>query len=102
MKFQIKHESKGRVRLRAMQNRMSIEQADVLESWLLTIPGVDQVSVHERICGVTIAFHGDRAELYRKLAAFSYETAAQPSRKDSFSTRAMNREYKEKLISQVI
>ena len=102
MKFQIKHESKGRVRLRAMQNRMSIEQADVLESWLLTLPGVDQVSVHERICGVTIAFHGDRAELYRKLAAFSYETAAQPSRKDSFSTRAMNREYKEKLISQVI
>ena len=70
MKFQIKHESKGRVRLRAMQNRMSIEQADVLEFWLLTLPGVDQVSVHERISGVTIAFHGDRVELYRKLAAF--------------------------------
>ena len=33
MKFQIMHESKGRVRLRAVQNRMSIEQADLLEAF---------------------------------------------------------------------
>ena len=101
MKFQIMHESKGRVRLRAMQNRMSIEQADVLESWLLSLPDVDRVSVHERICGITIAFHGDRAALYRKLAAFSYESAAPAGRTGTGSSRVMNRQYKEKLISQV-
>lgn len=37
MKFQIMHESKGRVRLRAVQNRMSIEQADLLEAWLVLV-----------------------------------------------------------------
>ena len=63
MKFQIMHESKGRVRLRAMQDRMSIEQADLLEAWLLSLPEVDQVSVHERICGVIISFHGDESSL---------------------------------------
>ena len=102
MKFQIMHESKGRVRLRAMQNRMSIEQADLLESWLLSLPGVDQVCVHERICGVTIVFHGDRATLYRKLSAFTYEKAASSGKSGTGSSRAMNRHYKEKLISQVV
>ena len=101
MKFQIMHESKGRVRLRAVQNRMSIEQADLLEAWLLSLPGVDRVSVHERICGVTIAFHGDRASLYRKISSFSYMTAAPAGKTGTGSSRAMNRYYKEKLISQV-
>ena len=102
MKFRIMHESKGRVRLRAMQNRMSIEQADLLEAWLLSLPDVDRVSVHERICGVTISFHGDRAALYRKLAAFSYDTAGPTGKPGTVSSRAMNRHYKEKLISQVV
>ena len=53
MKFQILHESRGRVRLRAMQRSMSMVQADLLEAWILALPGVDQVTVHERICGVT-------------------------------------------------
>ena len=55
MKFQILHESRGRVRLRAMQRSMSMRDADLLEAWILALPGVDQVTVHERICGVTSA-----------------------------------------------
>ena len=56
MRFQILHESRGRVRLRAVQPSMSMEQADVLEAWLLALPEVEQVTVHERICGVIIVF----------------------------------------------
>ena len=96
------HESKGRVRLHAMQNRMSIEQADLLEAWLLSLPDVDQVSVHERICGITISFSGDRETLYRSLAAFSYEKAGSVIQTGTGSSREMNRDYKEKLISQVV
>ena len=102
MKFQIMHESKGRVRLRAMQHSMSIEQADLLEAWLLALPDVDQVTVHERICGVTIHFHGERETLYRKLASFSYKSAVLSVQSGSGSSREMNRHYKEKLISQVV
>ena len=96
------HESKGRVRLRAMQHSMSIEQADLLEAWLLALPDVDQVSIHERICGVTINFHGTRDDLYRKLASFSYDTAAPAVQSGTGSSREMNRHYKEKLITQVV
>ena len=96
------HESKGRVRLRAMQHSMSIEQADLLEAWLLALPDVDQVSIHERICGVTINFHGTRDALYRKLASFSYDTAAPAVQSGTGSSREMNRHYKEKLITQVV
>ena len=52
MKFQILHESRGRVRLRAVQPSMSMEQADLLEAWLTALPGVEHVTVHERVCGV--------------------------------------------------
>ena len=83
MKFQILHESRGRVRLRAMQRSMSMRDADLLEAWILALPGVDQVTVHERICGVTILFTGEQAALYSALSRFSYEEAEEeaPTRK---------------------
>ena len=102
MRFRILHESRGRVRLRAVQRSMTMDQADVLEAWLLALPGVEQATVHERICGVIIVFKGDRAELYRQLAGFSYEEAAPRLRIASRNSRAMNREYKEKLVFQVL
>ena len=102
MRFRIIHESRGRVRLRAAQASMTMEQADVLEAWLLALPGVEQATVHERICGVIILFTCDRARLYRQLAAFSYEAAAQQVQIASRNSRAMNREYKEKLVLQVL
>ena len=77
MKFQILHESPGRVRLRAVQPGMSMEQADLLEAWLLALPGVEQVTIHERVCGVIIVFHCERFSLYQCLAAFSYERAVE-------------------------
>ena len=102
MRFQILHESRCRVRLRAVQYSMTMEQADVLEAWLLALPGVEQATVHERICGVIIVFTGDRADLYRRLAGFSYEKAGAGVQIASRNSRAMNREYKEKLVFQVL
>ena len=102
MRFQILHESRGRVRLRASQASMTMDQADVLEAWLLALPGVEQATVHERICGVIIIFTCDRAGLYRRLAGFSYEAAAPRVQIASRNSRAMNREYKEKLVLQVL
>ena len=102
MKFQILHESRGRARLRAVQASMSMEQADILEAWLLALPQVDQVTVHERICGVIIVFHGSRETLYQKLAGFSYALAAPKVQIASSQSRAMNRAYKEKIVFQVL
>ena len=102
MKFQILHESPGRVRLRTVRPFMSMEQADLLEAYLTALPGVEHVTVHERVCGVIIVFRGDRAALYQSLAAFSYELAAEQVHALSRNSRAINREYKEKLVFQVL
>ena len=102
MKFQILHESPRRVRLRTVRPFMSMEQADLLEAYLTALPGVEHVTVHERVCGVIIVFRGDRAALYQSLAAFSYELAAEQVHVLSRNSRAINREYKEKLVFRVL
>ena len=102
MKFQILHESPGRVRLRTVLPFMSMEQADLLEAYLTALPGVEHVTVHERVCGVIIVFRGDRAALYQSLAAFSYEFAVEQVHVLSRNSRAINREYKEKLVFRVL
>ena len=102
MRFQILHESRGRVRLRAMQRSMSMRDADLLEAWIMALPGVDQVTVHERICGVTILFQGERAALYGALSRFSYEEAGEEAHVLSPHSREINRAYKEELVFQVL
>ncbi len=102
MRFQILHESPGRVRLKAVQPSMSMEQADLLEAWALAIPGVEQVTVHERLCSLIILFHGNRQELYTQLSRFSYGEAEQRCHVFSADSRRINRKYKEKMVFQVL
>ncbi len=102
MRFQIMHESPGRIRLRAVVERMSLEEADLLEAWIRSQKDVQTVNVHERTLGVTIAYLGEREELIRALAIFSYEKARTELDPLSHSSREMNREYKEKLVFQVV
>ncbi|MBQ3459860.1 MAG: heavy metal translocating P-type ATPase [Solobacterium sp.] len=102
MRFQILHASAGRVRLKAMQHAMTMEQADLLEAWVLALPGVDQVSVHERLGTLTILFHGEREKLYHQLSGFSYAAAKKEVRILSANSRKINREYKEKMVFQIL
>ena len=44
MKFKIVHESRGRIRVQVIQNRMTLEQADLLEAYLCTWPAAQQVT----------------------------------------------------------
>ncbi len=98
MRFQIMHETPGRMRLRADARYMSLRQADILEAWLRAQPGVDEVTVHERTCGVIVSYHGERSGLCRALSGFTYGEAEQTAGAQIRSSRAMNREYKEKLV----
>ncbi len=102
MRFQILHESPGRARLKALQYSMSMEQADLIEAWVLTLPGVDQVTVHERLGDLTIVFHGDRKALYSRLSRFSYKEAGGEVHVLSANSRRINRKYKEKMVFQVL
>ena len=101
MKFQIKHECRGRIRVQAMQQRMTLEQADMLEAWLLTLPQVERASVHERTRCAVIEYQGDRQDLLRALAGFSYQNHALAELVPLHSSRALNRAYEEKLVGMV-
>ena len=102
MRFRILHASPGRLRLRAETKRMSIEEADLLEAWLYTLPAVQRATVHERTRGVTVFYSGERETLCRAIAGFSYEQAARELPAPAHSSREMNREYKQKLVFQVL
>ena len=102
MRFLILHENTGRMRLRADVRSMTMVQADLLEAWLLAQPCVDSVQVHERTCGVIVCYHGERTALCAALAGFSYQKAKESLPPVTHSSRAMNREYKEKLVFLIL
>ena len=99
MKFEIKHESTGRIRVRVLPARMTLEQADLLEAYLQGLEGVRQAVVHERTGCAVIRYQGDRKALLRAVSRFSYQRAAGLA--PTHSARALNRAYQEKLVGMV-
>ena len=63
MKFTIKHESRGRIRVRLAQKQMSLKQADFLELYLQSLPQVIRAAVHERTCCAVVEYRGAREEI---------------------------------------
>ena len=102
MKAFIEHESRGRLRVRMKQYRMTLEQADLLEAYLQNQPGVLNATVHERTCCAVIRYIGDRENIIRAIAQFNYTAPSVTALAPTHSGRALNREYQEKLVGKVI
>lgn len=102
MKFQIKHEIKGRIRIHAAQKRMTFAQADTLQYYLTGYDFVQNVKIRERTCDITISFSGDREDVIHVLRRFSYERIEVPEEFIKNSGREMNRFYWDKLVNQAI
>ena len=102
MKAIIEHESRGRLRVRMKQYRMTLEQADLLEANLQNQPGVLSATVHERTCCAVIRYIGDRENIIRAIAQFNYTAPSVTALTPTHSGRALNREYQEKLVGKVI
>ncbi len=102
MKFQIKHEIKGRIRIHVIQKRMTFAQADTLQYYLTGYDFIQNVKIQERTCDATIHFQGDREDVIHVLRRFSYERIEVPEDFIKNSGREMNRFYWDKLMDQVI
>mgnify|MGYP003093586869 FL=1 len=102
MKFFIRHETRGRIRIHLDQKRMSYEQADTLAYYLENLNGVVTAKVYERTCDAVVSYQGSRAEIISGIRAFHYQDVEVPSQVLQSSGRALNSEYQEKLISKVI
>ena len=102
MKFVIKHEIKGRMRIHVSQYRMSCGQADTLLYFLHSNKYVTFAKVYERTGDAVISYIGDRAEIIRTLQQFSYEKVDVPAGVIENSGRELNAKYQEKLIEKVV
>ena len=102
MKFCIKHEMKGRLRIHIIQNRMTYAEADTLSWYLEEQENVTEVKVYERTADAAICYKGEREEILTVLRQFSYEKAEVPETVLSSSGRQLNEEYKERLITKTV
>ena len=102
MKFTIKHEARGRMRIHLVQYRMSYAQADLLLYYLHTQPQVKEAKVYERTGDAVIVYTGDRQQIIDLLLAFAYEEVKAPTGLIENSGRALNADYQEKLVGHVV
>ena len=102
MKFYIKHESRGRIRIHLAQKRMSSVQAETLLYYLQNQNQVSFAKVYDRTSDAVICYQGKRSEIIRMVQTFHYENVELPTGLIESSGRELNREYQEKLISKVI
>ena len=102
MRFCIKHEMKGRLRIHIIQNRMTYAEADTLSWYLEEQENVTEVKVYERTADAVICYKGEREEILTVLKQFSYEKAEVPETVLSSSGRQLNEEYKDRLITKTV
>lgn len=93
MKFRIRHEMKGRVRVHFEQNRMSCKEAEQLLYYLQGFSQVTQVKVYERTADAAISYTGSRDELVLALRQFRYQLVQVPDGAAEHSGRELNAEY---------
>ena len=102
MNATILHESRGRIRFQLQQKRMTLAQADLLEAWLQGKSWTRQVTVHERTRAVILYYEGDRQRVLNAIRQFSWQKAEQTVSVPAHSSRALNREFEEKLVGKIL
>ena len=101
MKCSILHESSGRMRVHLHCGRMTLHQADVLEYYLKNEAGILDVVVYDRTQDAVIRYKSGRAAVIAALARFSFAQAEILDLVPEHTSRALNREFEEKLTGTV-
>ena len=102
MKFVIKHEIRGRIRFHLFQKRMTVRQADMLQYYLTALPGVKSAKVYELTADAAVVYEGDREAIIRAVRHFSYENEGTAGLVPANSGRALNGEYKSRLVGKIL
>ena len=102
MKFRIKHEIRGRIRLQSCRNKLTDAEADALQYYLSCREMVDSVKVQERTGDIVIRYTGKREELLQVVRDFCMEDVKVPADCRQSSSRRLNQEYWDKLINRIV
>ena len=102
IKFVIRHEIRGRMRIHLSSGRMSIRQADLFSFYLSSLPQVTAAKVYERTGDAVIVYRGDRKELINAVLRFRWDDEALNELAPKNSSRSIGREYQEKLVGKIL
>ncbi len=102
MKFIVKHEINGRLRIHVVQKMMTYTEADTLSWFLSNQKNVTDVKVYERTADAVICYVGTREEVLNLLKEFSYENTKLPEHVAAGSGRELNAVYQEKLVMKTV
>ena len=102
MKCTILHDLPGRLRVHLCCGRMTLSQADVLEYYLRAQDGVQEVRVYDRTQDAVVLYDAERGNILRALAQFSFAKAEAMELVPEHTSRALNREFEDKLAIAVM
>lgn len=102
MKFIIKHQIKGRIRIHLVQSRMSVKQADIVQYYLESFDFLTEAKVYEQTADAAIRYTGNVSDVINAIKKFSYDVVEVPSDIITNSGRELNIKYKEKLVKKVV
>ena len=102
MKCTILHDLPGRLRVHLCCGRMTLQQADVLEYYLLAVDGVKSVKVYDRTRDAVVVYEAEREKLIRALARFAFDKAEKMDLVPEHTSRVLNREFEDKLAVTVM
>ena len=98
MKCKKLHESRGRIRVHLMCNRMTLHDADILEYYMRNIDGVTSVKVYDRTQDAIIIYKTERKNIIRALAKFSFKAKEAIELVPEHTSRQLHRDFEDKLI----
>ncbi|MBR6308860.1 MAG: heavy metal translocating P-type ATPase [Lachnospiraceae bacterium] len=102
MKFIIKHEIKGRLRVHLPVKRLSFREADILEYYLNNFPEIKTAKVYERTADAVVTFACDRERIIGIFKEFSFDNVKVPEKVFECSERELSAEYYDRLVMTVI
>ena len=102
MRFIVRAESRGRIRVHADVRRMSLAEADILEYYLKAVPGVKHVKVYDRTCDAVINFDCTRETVIETLAHFSFDDEQAKALVPEHTSRVSDREFENKLVNKIV
>ena len=102
MRFIIRAEIRGRIRVHADIERMSLAEADILEYYLKAVPGVTRVKVFDRTRDAVIEFTCDADVVKEALARFCFTDEKAKALVPEHTSRASDREYEDLLAGRIL
>lgn len=102
MKIHVLHELKGRIRFSTDLGKLTAEQADQLQYYLLSLPGVVQAKVYDRSGNAVVQYQAERRVLVERIMKFSLDAPTVQALVPEHTSRQLNQYYREKILSRVL